>query len=106
MVNANLTSPCSHCPFRSDIKPYLTKSRVAEIIASCVHGEGTFHCHKTLKKKEQTICAGAIIMAEREGKIPQLLRIIERLGGYDPRKMKMDSPVFKTPEAMIKAQRR
>lgn len=40
-----MTTPCDNCPFRTNVRPYLTKGRVREIERGLVGGE--FYCHKT-----------------------------------------------------------
>lgn len=122
-MNFDLRSPCTHCPFRSDIRPFLTKSRVREIIHQITAGQATFSCHKTVDYGAENMdetraegpfppsvneqhCAGALIMLERMNRPNQMMGISERLGGYDRTKLKMDAPVFKTPALMINAQRK
>lgn len=109
-----LTQPCDNCPFRTDVKPYLTKDRVRELRDEMLGQQATFSCHKTNKFNEEgeTIedgdsqhCAGAMILLEKLEKPNQLMRISERLGCYDMRKLKMDSPVFDSFESMIKVQK-
>lgn len=115
-----LRTPCKDCPFRTDVTPYLTRARVREITDAITEGQATFSCHKLndLVEDEETgeedvvegeraqHCAGAMIMLERLGRPNQMMRIAERVGLYDRSKLRMDSPVYATPEAMIKAQRR
>lgn len=114
MKKFNMKTPCKDCPFRSDIKPFITASRAREIIQTTVLGEAHFHCHKTLKyggsadeehidDTNGQVCAGSLIMAERLGKVPQMVRIAERLGMYDHTQLDMAAPVYKTPAAMIEA---
>jgi hypothetical protein len=114
-MKMELTQPCSNCPFRTDVKGYLTKSRVRELRFGLVQQQSSFSCHKTNKFTDdgETIedsnsqhCAGAMILLEKLNKPNQLMRISERLGGYDMRKLKMDSPVFDNFEQMIKSQER
>lgn len=107
-----LTSPCKDCPFRSDVKPYLTLARAAEI-ASAVASGATFSCHKHNEfddedevVKENQHCAGAMIMLEKMEQPNQMMRIAERLGMYDMRKLDMKAPVYDTPDDMIEAHRR
>ena len=100
-----LKTTCKDCPFRTDIKFYLRPDRVREITDAIFLG-GTFTCHKTThhnskKKVEEQHCAGAMIMLEKQNKPNQLMRIMERIGYYDHRKLSMDAPVFDTPEEMI-----
>jgi len=108
----NLTAPCAHCPFRSDIKPFLTSARAEEIYESL--DRGGFPCHKTCdydteeeggQETEKTQhCAGALIMLEHMDQPSQMMRICERIGLYDRTKLKMDSPVFDDAEWFIDVQ--
>jgi hypothetical protein len=111
-----MTTPCSNCPFRTDIRPYLMPERVREIEQSLVHV--SFFCHKTTKhdadelddgdvytcKGGEMHCAGALILMEKEGRSSQMMRIAERFGLYDREKIDMKAPVFDTFDAMVKAQ--
>lgn len=110
-MNFDLKTPCKDCPFRSDISFALRPERAREITASLLRGE-SFPCHKTTKfdddgepvlnnKKEQH-CAGALIFLERQERPNQMMRIAERLGGYDMRKLDMDAPVFNSSAAMVR----
>jgi hypothetical protein len=105
-----LTSPCAHCPFRSDIPPFLTRERVREIEHALERSE--FPCHETtehdddgeyMSTREEAHCAGALILKEKLGESSQMMRIAERLGMYDPRKLKMDAPVYESFDEMAAA---
>jgi hypothetical protein len=111
-----LTSPCPMCPFRSDIPPYLNRGRVREIQQSLYDG-GQFPCHLTtdwgddddaehdyIPTGHEVHCAGALIVLEKEGRPNQMMRIAERIGLYDARKLRMDAPVYASFRAMIDAQ--
>jgi hypothetical protein len=101
-----MVRPCAHCPFRHDIPGYLRGSRAREIAESLLNG-GNFPCHETTvvvlddegneelrAASNSEHCAGALIMLERMGQPNQMMRICERLGMYDMRKLDMASPVF------------
>lgn len=99
--------PCKKCPFRTDVEPYLRPGRTREIAENIREG-GDFACHETTVSvvndsgEEQLVdlpgvsqmCAGALITLEKSGEYPQNLRIAERLGFYDPTRLKMGSPVY------------
>lgn len=87
-----MKTPCKHCPFRSNIRGYLTKERVIEIAHSVLSGQ-SFPCHKTTEAIESDDgiedmeatpdsqeCAGASIFAQRHKTSSQMSRIAERLG--------------------------
>lgn len=111
-----MTKPCKNCPFRTDsLKGWLGKGRAAEIAFAIVQQQGTFPCHKTVDYNsehddenegvvtgESQHCAGAMIMLEKMEKPNQMMRIAERLGMYDYRKLDMKSPVFENDKQFIK----
>ncbi len=109
------TTPCENCPFRSDVRPYLKKARVLEIERGLVRGD--FPCHKTtvptegedgegdLRATENSQhCAGALIILEKMERPSQMMRICERLGLYDARKLNMAAPVYDSFRQMVNAQ--
>ncbi len=115
-MNFNLKKPCANCPFRTDIRPFLTTGRAEEIVESIIDMQQTFPCHKTTvasddyeyggmtttEKSEH--CAGALILLEFAERPNQMMRIAERLGMYDRTKLDMESPVFDDPDDWIDAQ--
>ena len=107
----DLTEPCDNCPFRTDKLFYLGVGRAEEIAGSL--DRSTFACHKTTRfnddgehtpHKKEKHCAGALIMLEKEEQPSQMMRIAERLGMYDMRKLNMDAPVYESREEFIDAQ--
>ena len=110
----DLRRPCADCPFRTDVRPYLTAARVREIVHSITRLQQTFSCHKlndfddegeVVEGPRSQHCAGALVFLERLGRPNQMMRIAERLGAYDHTQLDMDSPVYLTGAAMAKAQR-
>jgi len=110
-----MKKPCNNCPFRTDsLKGWLGSARAKEISFSIIHQQGTFPCHKTVDydredeegsgvvTQDSQHCAGAMIMLEHMKKPNQMMRIAERLGFYDYRKLDMKSPVFKNDKQFIK----
>jgi hypothetical protein len=99
-----LRRPCPHCPFRTDIPPYLRGGRAQEIAESLARG-GSFPCHRTTVDDEEEdgeltvtddsqFCAGAILAMENgPGGPNQVLRIAERVGLYDASKLDRSAPV-------------
>jgi hypothetical protein len=111
----DLKTPCVQCPFRTDIQPFLRPERAREITRAVLKAGQTFACHKTVRHDDEgdsvpsaseQHCAGALIMIERLGVPNQMMRIAERLGVYDYRKLDMDAPVFASAAAMVKRMRR
>lgn len=101
-----LTTPCTNCPFRSDLAKYLRPERAQEI-AQALYDGGDFPCHKTtvdvedaegqgdrVRGPESAACAGALITMEKEGYSNQMVRIAESMGLYDPTKIDMAAPVY------------
>lgn len=116
-MNFNLTKPCSDCPFRTDVVPYLNKARVRDIERGLVQQQQSFPCHKTtvagqddddgmMVTSKSEHCAGAMILLEGINSPNQMMRIAERLHMYNHTKLDMASPVFNTFESMRKAQPR
>lgn len=42
-----MKSPCGNCPFRSDLKPFLTPNRGADLACLSTNPYNSFPCHKT-----------------------------------------------------------
>jgi hypothetical protein len=117
-----LKKPCAKCPFRTDIRPFLRPDRVDEIEAALEGGE--FPCHETVDYEScpedeeggvdveardpqgEAHCAGALILLEKLNRPSQMMRISERLGMYDRRKLDMAAPVFDSFEEMREAMER
>ena len=110
-----MKTPCTHCPFRTDVTPFLRPAWAREILSAIVDRDGTFPCHKTIGRDEdgeyvrsdgEQHCAGASILLEKIERPNQLMRIAERFGDYDRNALDMDAPVYDTPRAMIAAYNR
>lgn len=107
----DLKAPCKDCPFRTDcIKGWLGENRAAEIADSLIDNQKTFPCHKTttndsegdtVENEDSQHCAGAMIMLEHIQRPNQMMRICERLGIYDHKKLDMEAPVFDDPQEFI-----
>lgn len=97
----DMVQPCTNCPFRRDVRGYLTRARAAEI-ASALLSDASFTCHKTNEYTEEGVietsdsrhCAGALIFLEAQDRPNQMMRWMERIGCYDRSKLDMDAPVF------------
>lgn len=115
-MHYDLLKPCSDCPFLREGGVRLTSARVEEIAGMMLDtGGGTFPCHKTTVEAEDGLereatsssqhCAGALIFAEKNETATQMMRIAERLGMYDARKMMSDKKavdsVFQNLEEML-----
>lgn len=92
-----MTEPCDSCPFLTKMKRGFSIGRLREF------SFGAFPCHKTcdssedsgdfIANKTSVACAGALIFLEKRGAPSQMMRIAERLGFYDRRKLNMKSDV-------------
>ena len=111
-MNYNLKKPCANCPFRDDIDPFITQERAEEIAESLSLQQLDFPCHKTVDysgddggriKDKSEMCAGAMIMLEKEGRPTQMMRISERLGMYDASSLEMDSAVYSDCDEFVEA---
>lgn len=110
----DLTSPCDTCPFRSNVAPFLTRKRVSHILKEILVSDKTFACHKTVYKRsgsrtrlvDRQHCAGALIMLYRARWPNWRFLVAGMLGLFNPRRLKLRSQVYATPEAMIEAQPR
>jgi hypothetical protein len=111
-MNHNLKQPCPKCPFRTNIKGYLTKGAIQEIVRSVKRGE-SFPCHETtvddeddegdglIANNDSEQCAGAEIFLAHNGSCSQLRRIAERVN-MPVAELDMKAPVVKTTEEMLK----
>ncbi len=108
-MNYKMTTPCENCPFRRVGGVRVNAERAEELTDNALSTQGaSFACHKTVKAlgskaKEESHCAGALIFSEKNGNATQLMRIMERLGAYDARKLNraVFGEVFDTAEEMI-----
>jgi len=49
-----MKKPCKHCPFRHDVKPFLTNERAEELSYATHNPYNTFPCHKTTEESENS----------------------------------------------------
>ena len=97
-MNYKMTKPCDVCPFL--IGSGFTYRSLME------HASGEFGCHKACNLNEDSgnyepddktpHCAGALIFLEKQNKPHQMMRICERIGLYDYRKLDMQARVGKS----------
>lgn len=115
----DMVRPCAHCPFRNDIRPFLTQASAARIARSLL-SDKTFSCHETINYEamddddedcgwhvpgpNERHCAGAMIILERQDNPNQMMRIAERLGMYDRTKLDMEAPVYRNFREFVDAQ--
>ena len=112
----DLTSPCGNCPFRNDRGPFgLHPQRIRGILGG---GKGkswwpatSFPCHKTVDYDDEDgkgivgpnaqQCAGVMIILHREKRPNDAMQLGERLGLWDPSKLDMDAPVYRSTKDAI-----
>lgn len=63
-----MKAPCKHCPFRSDVKPYLTPHRREELAYAAQNPYNSFPCHKTTVSDEEFGGEGEGMVATEESK--------------------------------------
>lgn len=90
--------PCNNCPFTRSTNFKFKRSKAFAIAVQ----NGGFPCHKTAVLNEKTggyeatkdsqACAGRLIMLERCNKPDQMMRISERLGLYNHKRLDMENP--------------
>jgi len=104
-MHFDLHVPCSNCPFLKKAGVRLTRARASAIASNMLSpAGGTFACHKTTAERDgervevesSRHCAGALIFAEKNGNATQMMRIAERLGLYDVRKLMSQQKILKT----------
>jgi len=99
--------PCKDCPFLKEGGIRLTKERAREIAGNATSDAGrSFSCHKEEGPTEKRAhCAGSLILAEKAGVATQMMRIMLRLGLYDPGKIRAKDRerVFDSKRQMIAA---
>jgi hypothetical protein len=96
-----MTKPCKDCPFLAEMKDFFPMRRLRQFADN-----GTFPCHKTAEVRddedggsgytataESLACAGALIFNEKRNRPNQMMRIAERLGMYNRRKLDMTAEV-------------
>lgn len=92
-----MTKPCDECPFLKKHKHGFTLKQLQQFAV------GQFPCHKSAEINDETgayeatqksvHCAGALIFNEKRNQPNQMMRICERLGMYDHRKLDMAADV-------------
>lgn len=74
-----MKAPCKHCPFRSDVRPFLHPERAEEIAYAAGNPYSDFACHKTTEYDDDLddmtevatskTCAGFLAMQINEGAV-------------------------------------
>jgi len=78
-MESYMKKPCQHCPFRSDVKPFLHPERAEELAYVSQNPYWSFPCHKTTESDEDSEegemlvtedskeCAGMLTLRAQEG---------------------------------------
>jgi hypothetical protein len=105
----HVSSPCSNCPFRKDVVPYLTPERAVEIVTT----QGTFPCHKTTTfddngnrvfTSKDKWCAGFLLLQTNSGIKNDAMQVSERLNMHDMKNIRGADLVYASHEEFIAAQ--
>ena len=102
-MNYSMTTPCDQCPFLKT--PGMVRGFSMRRLFEFASAE--FPCHKTARVDEEgedatgdflatedsLHCAGALIFNEKRNTPHQMMRICERIGSYDRRKLNMEANV-------------
>ncbi len=110
----DLTKPCDNCPFRTDCLPGWLGEERAQAIADSILSFGKpgktvgaqFPCHKTTEATGASgdnpqHCAGAMILLRKRGEPNTPMQLAERFGMFNPADLRLDAPVFDTPEEFV-----
>ena len=49
-----MKAPCQHCPFRRDVRPFLTTERAEDLAYNAENRYGSFPCHKTTESDDNS----------------------------------------------------
>jgi hypothetical protein len=97
-----LKTVCPECPFRKVYRRSYSIKRLEQLAS------GEFPCHKTCVTQEDDegqgelvekpdgqsqACAGAMIYLLKRGRPHQMMRIVERLGLFDPSQLDLNADV-------------
>lgn len=83
-----MKQPCKHCPFRSDVKPFLHPDRAAQLAYSAQNPYSEFPCHKTTVEDEDSEC-GEMLQVETSKECAGFLTLRAQSGmqvpkGFEP----------------------
>lgn len=63
-----MKQPCKHCPYRTDVKPFLTPERGEELAYHAQNPYNSFTCHKTTVNDEEYGGEGEDMVATEDSK--------------------------------------
>lgn len=68
-MSSYMKKPCQHCPYRRDVKPFLTPERGEELAYHAQNPYNYFHCNKTTVSDEEFGGEGEDMVATNESKL-------------------------------------
>jgi len=74
--------PCKHCPFRNDVKPFLTAERGEELAYHAENPYNSFPCHKTTESDEESE-TGEMLVTESSKECAGFLTMQIAINGED-----------------------
>ena len=63
-----MKKPCTQCPFRNDVKPYLHPDRAEEIAYHASNPYNSFPCHKSLEYTDEENFMGEQVVDHHKAK--------------------------------------
>ena len=81
----NLKRPCAHCPWRSDRAPFFGRDH---------RGSWDDETGEQVQTDRTQACAGALITMQKGEGPGNLLRMMGRLGFYDPSILDLTAPTY------------
>jgi len=89
MEESFMKSPCKHCPFRNDVKPFLHPDRAEQIAYAALNPYNDFPCHKTTEHCEDDEGDSDIVRVETSKECAGFLTLRAQAGeripkGFEP----------------------
>lgn len=104
MANWFMKEPCAHCPFRTDVKPFLHPRRAEDIAYSTSNPYNEFTCHQTLESIEDADGEEALARGNRSLTCAGFLSMqIDYGGARCPKGFVPSGLVYSDPSEMAEA---
>jgi hypothetical protein len=97
-----MKTPCKHCPFRTDVRPFLHPERAEQIAYHASNEFNTFSCHKTLEHDEDDD-EGGLMVTEDSKECAGFLSLQINEGARIPDGFTPSMDVYESIHAMIEA---
>lgn len=72
-----IKKPCKHCPYRNDVKPFLTPERGEELAYLATNPYNSFPCHKTTEHDDD----GEAYITESSKQCAGFLTLVASING-------------------------